>query len=102
MLREAPWASNACNTPSDEAVCGAYGGGGEASSLVPAPGPSVVVALVSHGTECTADGPNAADADDEVEAHAQVVLDTAREPDALPSPLDLPRRVSQRPSPRIP
>ena len=97
MLREAPWTSNAYKTPSNEVVCGAYDGGGEASSLVTAPGPLVVVTLVSHGTECTADGPNAANADDEVETHAQVVLDTAREPDALPSPLGLPRRVSQRP-----
>jgi len=45
MLREAPWTSNACKAPSNEVVCGAYDGGGEASSLVPAPGPSVVVTV---------------------------------------------------------
>ena len=84
MLREAPWASNACNSPSNEALCGAYGGGGEASSLVPEPGPLVVVALLLHRSECTADGPVAADADNDEGTHAQVVLDTARELDALP------------------
>jgi hypothetical protein len=47
MLREVQtW--NACNAPSDEAVCGAYGGG-EASSLEGAPSPLVlVVTLVSR------------------------------------------------------
>ena len=41
------WASNACDSPSNEAVCGAYGGGGEASSLVGASGP-LVDTLVSR------------------------------------------------------
>ena len=56
MLREAPLASNACDSPSNEAVCGEYGGGGtevttsvggEASSLVGASGP-LVDTLVSR------------------------------------------------------
>ena len=55
-LQEAPWASNACDSPSNEAVCGEYGGGGtevttsvggEASSLVGASGP-LVDTLVSR------------------------------------------------------
>ena len=45
-LQEAPWTSIACDSPSNEAVCGAYGGG-EASSLVGASGP-LVDTLVSR------------------------------------------------------